>query len=345
MSILSPLAYVYGTITRLRNRMYDAGTLRSHPLGRFTISVGNLTTGGTGKTPLVAMIAEELAAKGERVCILTRGYGRADAGKRVLVSDGEQVLADAAEGGDEPVELAMRLLGKAVVVADADRVAAATWALENFEITVFILDDGFQHRRAKRDVDIVCIDARVDPRTLSHLPAGPLREDLRGASRADVIVLTRSDQSEITSDIEHMLREVAPRAVIVRAQTMFDKVISLETFLNAADAPDQTQAIKTDRLLAFCGLADPQPFSQQLSNAGFNIVNTRAFADHHRYDQQDISMLESLVVDAGAAALVTTAKDAVKLGKLKFSRPCYVVMSSCVVNDREELMRAVSPSS
>ncbi|MEO8574783.1 MAG: tetraacyldisaccharide 4'-kinase, partial [Pyrinomonadaceae bacterium] len=155
--MLNLLGKIYGVGADLRNKSYDRGIFKTHSLGAKTISVGNIMTGGTGKTPLVAYIAEHLAASGEKVCILTRGYGRGSSG-RVLVSDGEQVFVDALTGGDEPVELARKLIGKAIVVADADRVSAAQWAKENFRVTAFVLDDAFQHRRAKRDLDIVCID-------------------------------------------------------------------------------------------------------------------------------------------------------------------------------------------
>ena len=143
---------LYGRVADLRNSMYDRGTLKSYDLGARTISIGNITMGGTGKTPLVAYVAELLADNGEKVCVLTRGYGRRNENERVLVSDGNAALVDAETGGDEPVELAQKLLGKAVVVADADRVATARWANEEFEITSFVLDDGFQHRHEEGDV-------------------------------------------------------------------------------------------------------------------------------------------------------------------------------------------------
>ncbi|HEX6125818.1 MAG TPA: tetraacyldisaccharide 4'-kinase [Pyrinomonadaceae bacterium] len=185
--------WLYGKIAELRNSMYDRGVFRTYPLGARTISIGNITTGGTGKTPLVVHVAELLADAGEKVCILTRGYGRENARLRVLVSDGDKVLVDAHKGGDEPVEMGQRLLGKVAVVADANRVSAAAWAKDKLRITAFVLDDGFQHRRAKRDLDIVCIDAMNPFGGGRVLPAGDLREPLRNLARADAIVITRSD--------------------------------------------------------------------------------------------------------------------------------------------------------
>lgn len=179
--LLLPVGWLYGKIANIRNTLYDRGTFRSYDLGAKTISIGNITAGGTGKTPLVIHVSDILADAGEKVCILTRGYGRASSG-RVLVSDGEQVLVDARTGGDEPVEIARRLIGKAIVVSDADRISAATWAKEEFGITAFVLDDGFQHRHAKRDLDIVCIDATNPFGNGRILPAGRLREPLENLS-------------------------------------------------------------------------------------------------------------------------------------------------------------------
>src|SRR5215204_3585760 len=138
-----PFSWIYARIADLRNTLYESGVFKSHSLGAPAVSIGNITVGGTGKTPLVAFVARILAAQGEKVCILTRGYGRDNQQKRVLVSDGEKILADARAAGDEPLELAKKLLGKAVVIADADRVAAAKWATENFSASAFVLDDAF----------------------------------------------------------------------------------------------------------------------------------------------------------------------------------------------------------
>ena len=132
--MLSIAASIYKTIVNARNALYDKGLFETFDLGARAISIGNITTGGTGKTPLVAYVAEILAARGEKVCILTRGYGRENAHKRVLVSDSKQILASPTEAGDEPFELAQKLIGKAIVIADADRVSAAEWAKRGVEL-------------------------------------------------------------------------------------------------------------------------------------------------------------------------------------------------------------------
>jgi tetraacyldisaccharide 4'-kinase len=155
------------------------------------ISVGNLTAGGTGKTPLVEFIAQALAHKGKKVCVLTRGYRRQKGRQRVLVSDGQRVLADAIEAGDEPRLLAESLLGTSAVISDADRFAAGQWAERNLGCEVFVLDDGFQHRRLVRNLDIVAIDATGPWGNGHFIPWGRLREPPRGLSRADCVVITR----------------------------------------------------------------------------------------------------------------------------------------------------------
>ena len=341
MIILSPLGWLYRGVAEVRNAMYDRGVLESHSLGARTISVGNITTGGTGKTPLVVLIAEILAGRGEKVCVLTRGYGRENPKEKVLVSDGTQVFADAKTGGDEPVEMARMLLGKAVVVADADRVAAAKWAKERFEITTFILDDGFQHRRAKRDLDIVCIDATDPFGNGRALPAGRLRESLNNLSRANAFVLTRSDLAEDIDSIKATLRKFNPNAPIFEAGSCITGFSGLDEFLSGSI----NSGIETvpEKLYAFCGLGNPEGFFDSLRRAGISLAGVHKFRDHHEYEQKDIDLIESEAEWAGAASLVTTAKDAVKLAELSFRLPCRVATAKTVISDSAAFLDLIVP--
>lgn len=330
MKILSPLGWLYGRVTGARNAVYDRGVLRTYPLGAKTISVGNITAGGTGKTPLVAMIAQSLTERGEKVCILTRGYGRTSRG-RILVSDGEHVLVDAESGGDEPVELARKLLGRAVIVADADRVGAARWAREKFGITTFVLDDGYQHRRAKRDFDIVCIDA-TDPFGGGELlPAGRLRENLAGLSRADAVVITRSDQGRDIDGLQERLQRYIAKERIFLASSRVAGIYAIEEMWTK-----KAMSISSGDLghaFAFCGLGNPKSFLDLLSAQGIRIDGSRSFPDHYTYDQDDLDAVEKAAKSIGAECLITTVKDAVKLEKLKFKLPCRVVEIESVVSE------------
>lgn len=343
--MLRLIAGLYGAGATVRNRLYDRGILRSYSLGARTISIGNITAGGTGKTPLVAHVAALLAEAGEKVCVLTRGYGRRSSG-RVLVSDGSNVLVDADTGGDEPVELARKLIGKAVVVADADRVAASAWAKEKFGTTVFVLDDGFQHRRAQRDLDIICIDA-TDPLGGGHLlPAGRLREPFANIVRADAIVITRSDLVDSIDSVVERLRKRNGRAQIFSASSRITKLTLLEDFLAGRD----TNEDRDDRqfiagAFAFCGLGSPEGFRAQLAAEHFGITGLRAFGDHHRFDQSDVASIEAEARSKGSRGLLTTAKDALKLEGLKFTLPCFVVEIELKINDADGFRRLITASS
>ncbi|MDT4965307.1 MAG: tetraacyldisaccharide 4-kinase, partial [Acidobacteriota bacterium] len=217
--ILAPLGAVYGGVMRARRTLYRGGMLPTHRIASPVISVGNITTGGTGKTPLVDWVARAVALEGRRVCVLSRGYKRADASKRVVVSDSKRILAGVKESGDEPFLLAERLIGKAAVISDGDRVAAARWAEENLGCDAFILDDGFQHLRLARDLNILAIDATNPWGGGKLLPRGRLREPLKEISRADCVIITRSEQVEDSSSLRHEIMRWNNSCLLVTSRT------------------------------------------------------------------------------------------------------------------------------
>lgn len=331
------LGRLYSKIGDFRNSLYEKDFLRSFSLGAPAISVGNITTGGTGKTPLVAHIAAVLAEKDELVCILTRGYGRADPRKRVLVSDLKAVLAGPRDAGDEPYELAQKLFGKAIVVADADRVSAAAWAKEVFGVSVFVLDDGFQHRRARRDLDIVCIDATDPFGGGRDMRRGLLREPPENLKRAGAIVITRADLVENIGQLKEQLNIYNPDCPVFTVSNRTSRLLEI----GGANAETHGPSIRTHgevvpkKALAFCAIGNPGNFFEQLRREGFNVVATRTFRDHHIYSKNDIRSLERAAADAGAEIMLSTPKDFFKLTQMQFGLPCIVVNSELVFDDDE----------
>lgn len=340
--MLSPLSFIYSKIADARNTRFDSGRSKSFDLGARTISVGNITAGGTGKTPLVILISQKLAARGKRVCILTRGYGRTNANKRVLVAAGKEIFVDAKTGGDEPIEMARKLQGKAIIIADRDRVAAGIWAKDEFGVSAFVLDDGFQHRKAKRDVDIVCIDATNPFGGGKVLPAGRLREPLANLRRADAIVITRTDLVNNVDEIKAEIARYNSECPVFTATLRMAEMTLLGKFLNAADGKTGEQydvdfvRLANASAFAFCGIGNPNSFFGQLKKDNFNCVGTHAFADHHDYRAKDMAMVAKMAVAAGAGYLLTTAKDAVKLDGIDVGFPCFVVETTMIIDDDDK---------
>ncbi|HYH84659.1 MAG TPA: tetraacyldisaccharide 4'-kinase [Pyrinomonadaceae bacterium] len=341
---LAPLGILYGAVARTRLRLYRSGFLKTENVGVPVISVGNITTGGTGKTPLVECVARAVALEGRRACVLTRGYGRADERRRVVVSDGERVLADAGESGDEPRLLAEQLLGVAAVVCDRDRVGAARWARETLGAEVFILDDGFQHMKIARDLDIVTLDATAPWGGGHMLPRGRLREPREGLRRADCIIITRSEQA---SDLKGLRAEVArlagSRSLVIasRVRTRGLRLLGgAYEMIEGANAELESVA-KGQSAAAFCGVGNPRAFFEQLRREGFDLRYTRAFPDHHDFRDSDLAAVVREAEQGGARILLTTAKDAVKLRGRSFPLPCYVVEIGLEFEDEEALLGLV----
>jgi tetraacyldisaccharide 4'-kinase len=332
---LVPFSLVYGVAVRSRLALYRRGTLASHEVGVPVISVGNLTTGGTGKTPLVEWVARMVAAEGLRVCVLSRGYGRAKAGARVVVSDGKGLLADAREGGDEPRLLAERLLGRAAVVCDADRVAAARWAREVLGSEVFVLDDGFQHLRIARDLDIVTVDATAPWGGGYLLPRGRLREPPEGLGRADCVVITRSDLSRDLA----ALRAEAERLSGGRARVFTSRVrtVALRELGAAGHTSRPESASVPQPSAAFCALGNPRAFFEHLRRDGHDLRLEEQFPDHHAYTRDDLARVAHEAARRGAQSLLTTAKDAVKLRSYSSQLPCFVVETETLIEEAEAL--------
>ena len=347
-SALSPLSGLYGAIMRARLALYGRGVLATHRVSAPVISVGNLTTGGTGKTPLVETLARIVAREGRRACILTRGYGRARGGGRVVVSDGERLLASAREGGDEARLLAERLLGAAAVVSDADRVSAAHWSIEKLQSEAFILDDGFQHLRLARDLDIVTIDATAPWGGGHLLPRGRLRERPAELRRADCIVITRAEMARDLASLHAQIEQLTGgRAAVIESRLRTLRAHPLERAEAKAgfkytDLPEgESDGALPQPVAAFCAIGNPQAFFTHLRNDRHTLNYARAFPDHHDYTQDEIDALTREARKRGAGALLTTAKDAVKLRALSFTLPVYVVETMLEFDDESKLLALV----
>src|SRR5258705_3752077 len=334
--ILPPLSAIYSVVTRARITAYRRGWFSVSKLSAPVISIGNLTTGGTGKTPLVEWVCRAVASEvGKRACVLTRGYGRANPQSQVVVSDGNKLLATQWEAGDEPYLLARNLIGIAAVVSNPDRAAAGEWAIKNLGSEVFVLDDGFQHLRLSRDLDIVTIDATNPWGGGSLLPYGRLRETLTGLSRANCIVVTRTEQVEDTVSLSQSVQRLAGAIPVFTSQMMTSGIRRLngETVSN--------ESLRAQPVAAFCGVGNPESFFNQLRHEGYSPVFTRAFADHHGYNQADLNRLIKEAKDHGASGLITTAKDALKLASLEIELPCYVLEIKISIADDARLVKMI----
>ena len=318
--LLIPLSTIYSAVMRARREAYRRGWLAVSSLPAPVISVGNLTTGGTGKTPLVEWICRHIAEDGRKVCVLTRGYGRSNPNTQVVVSNGNEILANDRESGDEPYLLARNLLGIAAVVCNPDRIQAGRWAIENLGSEVFVLDDGFQHLKLARDLDIVTIDATNPWGGGALLPEGRLREPPNGLSRADCVVITRADQQKDLKSLNSQLRNLVNEVPVFVSRMLGSE---LRAMFN--DAGNAALDVSKQSFGAFCGIGNAESFFNLLRSDGYELAFTRAFTDHHDYTQFEIDDLIQEATAAGAHALVTTAKDEVKLKSLNVSLPCYVL--------------------
>ena len=320
LGVLKALSLVFLSVVRIRYLLYGAGLLRRYPLGTQVISIGNVTAGGTGKTPVTEIFARTLAAQGRKVAVLSRGYRRKEAPwwqrlftqvieKPLVVSDGKHVLLDAATGGDEPYMLASNLPGVAVVV-DRNRVKAGRYAVSRLGCDTLILDDGFQYQKLKHSIEVVLVDSSNPFGNGNMLPRGILREPVRNLKRADIIFLTkcRGDVSAVKEEIRRH-NEAAEIVECNHAPKVLKDVWSREEF------PLSWLSGKT--VCTLSGIASPKGFEDSLRRLGSKVVWCERYADHHRYDASEVLYALNRSADMGADALVTTEKDAVRFPRFE----------------------------
>lgn len=298
--LLAPFSFAYSLVQRLRAALYQTGILRSGRLPRPVISVGNITVGGTGKTPVTAHIARILMDQGYRVAVLSRGYGGSLEGHAVVVSDGATVMLSPKECGDEPFLLASTIPGLMVVIG-TDRYAAGVLAMQQFQPDLFLLDDGFQHLQLQRDLNILLLDCSRPFGNGWGLPAGLLREPVSAVQRADLVIHTRCPEGSVSASTvkgipncsaHHRITDLVPLTggIPVTASLLYEK-----------------------KLLAFAGIAEPVQFFDALRALGLNLVHTIRFPDHTPYAETDVSLIMDALLRYGAEFAITTQKDGVKL--------------------------------
>jgi tetraacyldisaccharide 4'-kinase len=325
--LLFSFSRVYRRIVQFRHWIYDKRIFRHKSLGCLVVSIGNLTCGGTGKTPVVEVFAKTLSQKGRRVAILSRGYRSKDrpffeklkekfSSKRHevpprVVSDGKSLLLDSFSAGDEPYMLASNLQD-VVVLVDKDRVKSGLYAIAEFESDTLILDDGFQYLHLKPRLNIVLVDSTQPFHNHHVLPRGLLREPIKNIRRADYIFLTKSNGGKHLRHIKTFLRKHNRRAEIIecRHEPKF-----LENVYNKKDHKD-LDYLKGKKISALSGIANPRSFEEFLEDFGAKIVYHERFADHHRYSQQELIDFINKSKDLNADMIVTTEKDAVRFPRL-----------------------------
>jgi tetraacyldisaccharide 4'-kinase len=311
--LLWPLSQVYGAYVRGRSALYAGGWLKPRHLAATVISVGNLTVGGTGKTPMVLWLAEKFLTQGKRVAILTRGY-------------------KGAHGSSDEIELLKRRLsGKTLFGVGPDRFASGSRLQTENAIDVFLLDDGFQHLQLARDLDIVMLDGSRKLKNEWLLPAGSLREPLAACRRADILVVSRKfERPVIEAGDAHTFS-------IFYAQTR------LLGFRRFGSDPDQKylSEIGSGPFLAFCGVGNPGAFFDDLSRWHVPVVEKKVFSDHHKYSSRELEQLQLRSEARGAAGLVTTEKDSGNLPSANLRFPIWIAVIDLVFTAESELLAAI----
>ncbi len=347
-ALLWPPAKLYELAVRLRVAAYETDYLKPKRLDATVIGVGSLTLGGAGKTPLTQYIARYLKSEEHSVAVLTRGYGRKSSGMRVLndrASDGEPGAAGSyREYGDEPLMLA-RSLPDVPIIVNKNRYEAGRWAERELSAEVLVLDDGYQHLALARDLNILLIDATDPFGGFEMAPFGRLREPLYGIKRADAIIITRADrpfdQGQTQAIVKYYCGDKVPVMYCYSTITGLRHLATGEVY--------EAKDLAGWNIAAACGIANPRAFAEDVLQAGINIVSESFFADHHAFAQEDLDRITRAAREAGADAIVTTEKDAVRLEGLTHGDiPIYAAQLEIQGDDevrlKSLLLRTVSSS-
>jgi len=305
--LLYPLSLMYRCAIQLRLFAYKKGLLKAKSLPAFVVSVGNITTGGTGKTPFVAMLSEWAARHGFRTAILSRGYKRKSKQKPLIVSNGKGQIPSAYDAGDEPILLAKKLPSTPVLVSK-DRYAIGAMALRLFNSELLLLDDGYQHLSLKRDLNVLLIDAKRQFGNGSLLPMGPLREPFKRINRADLIVISRCSEQDRGDDLVEFIRQTAPAKPILYSRHLPDTILFPQT--GEVHPP---HILEGKKVMAFAGIAYPDDFLEMITGLGAQVVEFTGYPDHHAYNDSDLKELGAWSRRSEVDFLLTTEKDWVRI--------------------------------
>ncbi len=312
--VLHAASKLYGVSAELRGRLYDRRHLSVLRLPCCVISVGNITVGGTGKTPMTIHLARTIQSMGKKAAVLSRGYKGTAEKTGIIVSDGDRLLCGPGVAGDEPFMMAASLPGVPVLVG-ADRYAAGLRAMTEFSPDVIILDDAFQHRRLHRDLDLVMVDDARFFGNMHLLPRGPLRESIAGLKRADAFVLTRCGKKSASLD---RLQQTVPEKPLFRTfhrpylQGIFDGKAPLDASIHPVTAPADLQFLEKARVIGFSGIAQNEAFEKMVRPLAGEVTAFVTFSDHHAYTGQDLDRIAAMAEDESSDYIVTTMKDFVR---------------------------------
>src|SRR3989441_697132 len=304
---LIPLSHLYGLAMRARRVLFRSGLLRQQILPCRVISVGNLTVGGTGKTPVVIALAAALRDRGRKVGVISRGYKRRSGTSILEISDGRTLRGHPGDSGDEPFLIAHRCSGVPVAVG-ADRPLVGRYLVDRFCLDTLVLDDGYQHLALRRDMDILVLDAGAPFGNGYLLPRGRLREPLSAMERASAVLVTRASQAQRLDELQATVRAVAPAVPIWITDFAPSAVVKV-----GGSAAVEPSALKGERVLAVSGIGNPESFRRLLGAAGAIVVDHCVFPDHHAYSVDDLQRVRSAAEQAGGERNVTTEKKAAKI--------------------------------
>ena len=305
------ISFIYGLAIQLRLLAYKIGFLRIKSVPTYVVSIGNITTGGTGKTPFVAMLAEWAGENGFSAAILSRGYKGKRSHDYLVVSDGKKILASVDDSGDEPYLLAKKLSSVPVLISKK-RYRIGYLALRLFHPDLLLLDDGYQHLSLSRDLNILLLDAKRQFGNGSLLPLGPLREPVEHIKRADLIVITKCTVEHPGDGLVDFLQQNFPGKPIFRSGHFPDQVL-----FPLADKVYPPGILSGKNVVAFAGLANPEDFLEMVKGLGAHVIHFKAFSDHHPFSENDIEELASWKRRSDIDFLLTTEKDWVRIdGKI-----------------------------